>query len=319
MTLCLWSFGRKGAAVAFLAALGTTALVSANDPLTVKFVNEHPTKTIDLYWENHSVDEDHPDSRKIEASIPPRGAWHQSQTFNGHEFSYEVDGERHYVKPAAGNANGEQFMIIAGSADGIRVRCDITVKAQLLMDSLDILVKPYWAPRGAARFLELVRDKYYDGVVFHRVVPDFLAQFGIARDSAKRAKEREVKISDDTTKGVKFEPGRISFVGEGHDSRGTEIFVVMPGAPTDLTEKFGAESWETPFAMIDGDVNKSALTKIYSEYGDMPPFGNGPDSSKMYKADGYTTYLSKQFPQLDYIDHCYIVDEIRDHLSRGEL
>ena len=30
----------------------------------------------------------------------------------------------------------------------------------------------------------------------------------------------------------------------------------------------------------------------------------------MYEADGYTTYLPKKFPLLDYINNCYIVDEV---------
>lgn len=303
----------KGAAVAFLAAVvGNVALVSAEDPrpLKVMFVNEFPTQAIDLYWENQVHDIEHPDRRKLEARISPGGGWHESETYTGHEFSYEVDGQRHYVTPPPGNANNEQFMILAGASEGFRVRCEITVQSQLSMDSLDIIVKPYWAPRGAARFLELVRSKYYDGVVFNRVVPNFLTQFGIAKDYATRTKERELTIWDDFPKGIKFEPGMLSFAGSGHDSRTTEIFVVMPGVSEEQAAKFGANSWEVPFAVIDGDVNKSALPKIYSEYGDMPPFANGPDSSKIYEADGYKTYLPKKFPQLDYVDSCYIVDEV---------
>lgn len=36
----------------------------------------------------------------------------------------------------------------------------------------------------------------------------------------------------------------------------------------------------------------------------------GPDSTKIYDVDGYTTYLPKKFPKLDYIDRCYVVDEV---------
>merc|ERR1712127_823118 len=89
-----------------------------------------------------------------------------------------------------------------------------------------------------------------------------------------------------------------------------EIFIVMPGASPEQREKFGENSWETPFALIEGDVGKSGLNKIYSGYGDMPPFDKGPDPAKIYAVDGYTTYLPKSFPKLDYIDRCYIVDEV---------
>lgn len=165
--------------------------------------------------------------------------------------------------------------MVAGDTDGFRVRCEITVNSQQYMDYLDILVKPYWAPRAASRFLELVREKYYDGVAFNRVVPKFLTQFGIAKDYFTRTKERELTIWDDFPKGIPFVPGTMSFAGSGHDSRISEVFIVSPGTSQEQLDKFGENSWETPFAIIDGDVEKSGLMKIYSGYGDMPPFGTG--------------------------------------------
>lgn len=48
---------------------------------------------------------------------------------------------------------------------------------------------------------------------------------------------------------------------------------------------------------------------------------SGPDSNKIYDVDGYTTYIPQEFPKLDYIDRCYIVDEVRlgNGMSDGEL
>lgn len=314
----------KSAAAALLATAAT--LVSAQDgeeprQLKVMFVNQFPDKAVDLYWENHGYPDDHPDRRKLEARIAPRGGWHASETFVGHEFSYVLGDKRHYVTPPPGNVNDEQFLMLAGDTDGFRVRCEITVNSQQYMDYLDVLVKPYWAPRAASRFLELVRDGYYDGVAFNRVVPNFLTQFGIGKDYAARTKERELTIWDDFPKDITFEAGVMSFAGSGHDSRTSEIFIVNPGATAEQLGKFGENSWETPFAIIDGDVEKSGLTKIYSGYGDMPPFGQGPDSNKIYDVDGYTTYLPKKFPKLDYIDRCYVVDEVGlgDDKSEGEF
>jgi len=285
------------------------------------WVNVFPDTAIDLYWENSEQEEDHPERRILEASIPPRGAWHMSETYLGHEFSYDVKGKRHFVVPPPGNANGEQFITLAGEEDGFKVRCEITVNSQKMVDYLDIIVKPYLSPRGAARFLELVRAKYYDGVAFNRVVPEFLTQFGIAKDYATRTREREISIWDDFQQNIAFGVGDISFAGTGHDSRSTELFIVMPGTSQKQLDTFGENSWETPFAVIE-DVENSALKKIYSGYGDVHPFNaKGLESEKMYDVDGYTTYLPKQFPKLDYVDRCYIVDEVGlgEDLSEGEF
>ena len=41
-----------------------------------------------------------------------------------------------------------------------------------------VAMRPDLAPRHVARVKQLVRDKFYDGVVFHRVIDGFMAQTG---------------------------------------------------------------------------------------------------------------------------------------------
>jgi homoserine O-acetyltransferase len=166
------------------------------------------------------------------------------------------------------NANSEQLIAIGGrEGEGIRVRCDITVDSGKNAASFDILVQLYWAPRGASRFLELIRQGYYNGVVFNRVVPKFLIQFGIAKDYQTRVDARDIAIWDDFDNNIPFEPGFLSYAGSGHDSRTSEIFIAMPGASKEQLARFGENSWETPFGFVEGDL--SVLNKIYSGYGDM--------------------------------------------------
>ena len=44
----------------------------------------------------------------------------------------------------------------------------------------------------------------------------------------------------------------------------------------------------------------------------------GPDSERIYESDGYE-YLAKEYPKLDYIQRCYIVDEMYDLDAEEEL
>ena len=53
-----------------------------------------------------------------------------------------------------------------------------------------VQVHPDWAPRGAARFKELVEDGFYNECRFFRVVPNFMVQFGINGDPEVQARWR---------------------------------------------------------------------------------------------------------------------------------
>lgn len=73
------------AIVTVLAAAEEDAFFIQALPLRVRFVNELPNNSIELFWENHDSAEDDPvDRRILEAVIPPRGGVHDSSTFVGH-------------------------------------------------------------------------------------------------------------------------------------------------------------------------------------------------------------------------------------------
>jgi cyclophilin family peptidyl-prolyl cis-trans isomerase len=44
--------------------------------------------------------------------------------------------------------------------------------------TIEITLYPEDAPKHCANFLKLVGEKFYDGIVFHRVIPGFMAQTG---------------------------------------------------------------------------------------------------------------------------------------------
>jgi peptidyl-prolyl cis-trans isomerase A (cyclophilin A) len=54
-----------------------------------------------------------------------------------------------------------------------------------------------WAPKGADRFYNLVKNGFYDNVRFFRVVSGFMVQFGINGDPATMARWRSAQIGDD--------------------------------------------------------------------------------------------------------------------------
>ncbi|KAH8063524.1 hypothetical protein JL722_2699 [Aureococcus anophagefferens] len=65
--------------------------------------------------------------------------------------------------------------------------------------SFAVEVHPDWAPLGAARFVELVEEQFFDGVAFFRVIGGFMAQFGINGNLTKQKRWKSRAILDEAS------------------------------------------------------------------------------------------------------------------------
>ena len=92
-----------------------------------------------------------------------------------------------------------------------------------------------WAPHGVDRFHELVRMGYFTQGRFFRVVPGFIAQFGVHRDYDVHTVWRTLFIVDDPPQ-QKNVRGTLAFAQSGKNTRATEIFINL-GDNTALDEQ----------------------------------------------------------------------------------
>jgi peptidyl-prolyl cis-trans isomerase A (cyclophilin A) len=147
-----------------------------------------------------------------------------------------------------------------------------------------------WAPRGASRFYELVRMRYFDQGRFFRVLPGFIAQFGIHADPAVHSTWRELVIPDDASQEKNLR-GTLAFAQSGPDTRATEVFINLKDNPELDDERF------TPFGQVVEGME--TVEMLYSGYGELGPKGHGPDAGRA-ESEG-NEYIVPRFPKLDYI------------------
>lgn len=157
----------------------------------------------------------------------------------------------------------------------------------------DFIVEAYkdWAPRGVDRFHELLRIHYFDQGRFFRVVPGFIAQFGVHKDYWVHAQWRQYFIVDDKP-GQSNARGTLAFAQSGPTTRTTEIFINL----ADNGELLDDQGF-VPFARVVEGMD--VVDRLYSGYGEMRPEGQYIDPGRV--EEGANAYLEPRFPELDYI------------------
>ena len=146
-----------------------------------------------------------------------------------------------------------------------------------------------WAPLGAKRFEELVKDGFYDGARFFRVVPNFIIQFGIAGDP-KMTKKWDKPIKDDDpvrTNAYKT----VAFATAGPETRTAQVFINLRSNQTLDKQGFA------PFAIVTEGMEN--VEKLFAGYGEQP------DQQRIERQGN--AYLNQNFPKLDYIKSAKIL------------
>jgi peptidyl-prolyl cis-trans isomerase A (cyclophilin A) len=147
-----------------------------------------------------------------------------------------------------------------------------------------------WAPNGADRFYNLVKNGFYDGVRFFRVLDGFMAQFGINGDPKISAQWREARIQDDPVR-QSNRRGFITYAMAGPNTRTSQVFINF-GDNSALDRQGFA-----PFGQVSSGMN--VVDALHSGYGEGAPRGQGPDQGRV-QTEG-NAYLAKNFPRLDFV------------------
>lgn len=183
--------------------------------------------------------------------------------------------------------------VAAAAPDSFLVRFETT------RGDFTVLARRHWAPLGVDRFHYLVRNGFYDEARFFRVLPNFVAQFGIPADPRVAAVWAERRIPDDRGT-ASNRRGTVSFARGGPESRTTQLFVNLRDNPR--LDTLGGFGFPPIAEVVEG---MEIVDSLYAGYGEGPPRGKGPAQDSI-RLQG-NVWLNRHFPRLDAIRRARIV------------
>lgn len=166
--------------------------------------------------------------------------------------------------------------------------------------NFDIYAERNWSPAAVDRLYQLLKYEYYKDVAIFRVVPNFVAQFGIHNDSILNEAWGKKGFVDEPVieKNAKM---TIAFARGGKETRTNQIFInLKDNYRLDTLAYSGVTGFPVIAKVIDGEEN---ILKFYDGYGDKLGRKQGEISKQG------NVYLKKNYPKVDYIIKAYLLKD----------
>mmetsp|Transcript_112595 Transcript_112595/g.318530 ORF Transcript_112595/g.318530 Transcript_112595/m.318530 type:complete len:198 (+) Transcript_112595:66-659(+) len=172
--------------------------------------------------------------------------------------------------------------------DDFKVTCSVDLGgANHTEGSFTLWVHQDWAPKGAAQFRKLIGEGLYDNAGIFRMVPGFVAQFGLP------AVPREVAaIEDDPVKHSNTR-GTVVFATAGPNTRTSQLFINY-----DDNKDLDGMGF-SPFGEVLEHGMEEVVDKFFSGYGEQADQGELTD-----KGD---KYLQDNFPMMAKLRKCTVI------------
>jgi cyclophilin family peptidyl-prolyl cis-trans isomerase len=122
---------------------------------------------------------------------------------------------------------------------------------------------PQLAPTTVNNFVGLARQGYYDGLTFHRVVPEFVVQGGCPEGTGSGGPG--YRFEDEPVKG-QYRLGAVAMANAGPHTNGSQFFICIDDCTSKLAKSYNlfgfvVEGMDVASGVTVGDVMKSVVVE----------------------------------------------------------
>jgi cyclophilin family peptidyl-prolyl cis-trans isomerase len=133
-----------------------------------------------------------------------------------------------------------------------------TGRGEIVMD-----LDPRLAPETVNNFVGLARDGYYDGLTFHRVVPEFVIQGGCPEGTGRGGPG--YRFADEPVQG-EYTLGAVAMANAGPDTNGSQFFICIDDCRRKLAPSYNlfgyvVDGMDVAVATQVGDVMERVVVE----------------------------------------------------------
>ena len=166
------------------------------------------------------------------------------------------------------------------------------VKIITAKGDVNINLLPDKSPVTVANFVNLAKKGYYDGLKFHRVIDNFMAQGGDPTGTG--AGGPGYRFEDEVNNGLNFsKPGKLAMANAGPGTNGSQFFITT--VPTEWLNGnhtiFGEVASEADLDVVKKLSNGDVMTKVVVE-GDIDAFLK----TQKNRVESWNKTLKQNFP-----------------------
>jgi cyclophilin family peptidyl-prolyl cis-trans isomerase len=162
--------------------------------------------------------------------------------------------------------------VAAGSPGALAADPQVDLKTNL--GTIRIELYPAKAPKSVANFLQYVKDGHYNGVVFHRVIPNFMIQGG-GFEKGMKEKPTRPPIENEAKNGLKNDLGTLAMARTNQPHSASAQFFINT-KNNDFLNYPGQDGWG--YAVFGKVVSGMDVVMKISQVptGNVGPFGDVP-------------------------------------------